>query len=111
LTEREHRETEAEVHRFLRDAVTASDNILDGENKELLPLSLPGKGVRFGNFANLLFFERILIRVLYEAFNGFDLLTHVGFVLHRGHAVPLIRLLFHVRGMDGLLPSSRRSAG
>ncbi len=48
------------LNHALRGIVTGADNLLDDEYKELLPLALPERAVRFKSVLHLLFFDRCL---------------------------------------------------
>lgn len=48
------------ANQCIRGIVTATDNILDNENKELLPLPLPPKANRFRSVMSALLYDRVL---------------------------------------------------
>ncbi|HWI41027.1 MAG TPA: hypothetical protein VNX25_06015 [Verrucomicrobiae bacterium] len=55
------------LNHCVRGIVTAADNILDDEYKEMLPLRLSGTGNRFPSIMHILLFDRILFDILEEA--------------------------------------------
>jgi hypothetical protein len=55
------------INHSIRGIVTGTDNILDDEYKELLPLRFSEKATRFKSVMHILLFDRFLFRVLDEA--------------------------------------------
>jgi len=55
------------VNHALRGLVTATDNLLDDEYKEMLPLAFPEKATRFKSVMHILVFDRILSETLEKA--------------------------------------------
>ena len=55
------------MNHSIRGIVTGTDNILDDEYKELLPLRFSKKATRFKSVMHILLFDRFLFRVLDEA--------------------------------------------
>ncbi|MBI5634392.1 MAG: hypothetical protein HZA15_13050 [Nitrospirae bacterium] len=55
------------MNHSIRGIVTGTDNILDDEYKELLPLRFSEKATRFKSVMHILLFDRFLFRVLDEA--------------------------------------------
>lgn len=55
------------VNHAIRGIVTATDNLLDDEYKELLPLRFPESATRFKSVMHILLFDRFLARVMDEA--------------------------------------------
>jgi len=55
------------INHSIRGIVTGTDNILDDEYKELLPLRFPEGAVRFKSVMHILLFDRFLFRVLDDA--------------------------------------------
>lgn len=55
------------INRAVRGLVTATDNLLDDEYKEMLPLAFPAKATRFKSVMHILIFDRILAAVLERA--------------------------------------------
>jgi len=52
------------INHCLRGLVTGTDNLLDNEYKELLPLKLPDEAIRFKSVMHILLFDRFLDRVV-----------------------------------------------
>jgi hypothetical protein len=55
------------VNHAVRGIVTAADNILDDEYKEMLPLRFPASATRFKSIMHILLFDRFLARAVDEA--------------------------------------------
>jgi hypothetical protein len=55
------------VNHAVRGLVTAADNILDDEYKEMLPLRFPESATRFKSVMHILLFDRFLARIIEEA--------------------------------------------
>jgi len=55
------------VNHAIRGIVTATDNLLDDEYKEMLPLRFPEGATRFKSVMHILLFDRFLSRVVDEA--------------------------------------------
>jgi len=55
------------INHSIRGIVTGTDNILDDEYKELLPLRFPEGATRFKSVMHILLFDRFLYRILDEA--------------------------------------------
>lgn len=55
------------LNHAVRGIVTATDNLLDDEYKELLPLRFPERAVRFKSVMHLLVFDRILVQAVEDA--------------------------------------------
>ena len=55
------------VNHAIRGIVTGTDNLLDDEYKEMLPLAFPERATRFKSVMHILLFDRILFRILDEA--------------------------------------------
>lgn len=55
------------INHAVRGIVTATDNILDDEYKEMLPLRFPEGATRFKSVMHILLFDRFLARVVEEA--------------------------------------------
>ncbi len=55
------------MNHSIRGIVTGTDNLLDDEYKELLPLRFSDKATRFKSVMHILLFDRFLFRVLDEA--------------------------------------------
>lgn len=55
------------VNHAIRGIVTATDNILDDEYKEMLPLRFPEGATRFKSIMHILLFDRFLSRIVDEA--------------------------------------------
>lgn len=58
------------VNHAIRGIVTATDNILDDEYKEMLPLRFPENATRFKSVMHILLFDRFLARAMDEAAAG-----------------------------------------
>jgi hypothetical protein len=58
------------VNHAIRGIVTGTDNLLDDEYKEMLPLAFPERATRFKSVMHILLFDRILFRLLDEAVAG-----------------------------------------
>lgn len=58
------------VNHAIRGIVTATDNILDDEYKEMLPLRFPEGATRFKSVMHILLFDRFLARIIDEAAEG-----------------------------------------
>jgi hypothetical protein len=56
-----------ELNHAIRGIVTGTDNLLDDEYKEMLPLAFPERATRFKSVMHILLFDRILFRLLDEA--------------------------------------------
>lgn len=52
-----------QINHCIRGLVTATDNLLDDEYKELLPLNFPEPAIRFKSVMHLLSFDRILEKI------------------------------------------------
>ncbi len=61
---RERRMMYGVINHCLRGLVTGTDNLLDNEYKELLPLNLPDEAIRFKSVMHILLFDRFLGRVV-----------------------------------------------
>ena len=61
---RERRMAYGVINHCLRGIVTGTDNLLDNEYKELLPLKLPEEAIRFKSVMHILLFDRFLGRVV-----------------------------------------------
>jgi hypothetical protein len=61
---RERRMIYGVINHCLRGLVTGTDNLLDNEYKELLPLDLPDDALRFKSVMHILLFDRFLGRVV-----------------------------------------------
>jgi len=55
------------VNHCIRGLVTATDNLLDAEYKEMLPLAFPDRAFRFKSVMHILLFDRFLARICDEA--------------------------------------------
>ncbi|GAB4172843.1 MAG: hypothetical protein Tsb0017_05230 [Geothermobacteraceae bacterium] len=55
------------INHAIRGIVTGTDNLLDDEYKEMLPLRFPERATRFKSVMHILLFDRFLFRVLDEA--------------------------------------------
>jgi hypothetical protein len=55
------------VNHAVRGIVTAADNILDDEYKEMLPLRFPESATRFKSVMHILLFDRFLAKAIEEA--------------------------------------------
>lgn len=55
------------ISHSIRGIVTGTDNLLDDEYKEMLPLNLPEGALRFKSVMHVLLFDRFLVRVLDDA--------------------------------------------
>jgi hypothetical protein len=55
------------LNHAIRGIVTGTDNLLDDEYKEMLPLAFPERATRFKSVMHILLFDRILARLLDEA--------------------------------------------
>ena len=66
---RERRLLYGQLNHAIRGLVTATDNLLDDEYKELLPFALPAPAIRFKSVMHLLCFDRILEGVCRQAVN------------------------------------------
>ncbi len=55
------------LNHAIRGIVTGTDNLLDDEYKEMLPLAFPERATRFKSVMHILLFDRILFRLLDEA--------------------------------------------
>ncbi len=58
------------LNHAIRGIVTGTDNLLDDEYKEMLPLAFPERATRFKSVMHILLFDRILFRLLDEAAAG-----------------------------------------
>lgn len=58
------------VNHAIRGIVTGTDNLLDDEYKEMLPLNFPAPATRFKSVMHILLFDRFLFRVLDDAVAG-----------------------------------------
>ncbi len=56
-----------QINHAIRGLVTATDNLLDDEYKELLPFNLPEPAIRFKSVMHLLCFDRILEQLCRQA--------------------------------------------
>ncbi len=56
-----------QINHCIRGLVTATDNLLDDEYKELLPVNFPEPAIRFKSVMHLLCFDRILEQVCRQA--------------------------------------------
>ncbi len=65
------------INHSIRGIITGTDNILDDEYKELLPLRFPEGATRFKSVMHILLFDRFLFRVLDEAVKD-ELISIVG---------------------------------
>ena len=65
------------INHSIRGIVTGTDNILDDEYKELLPLKFSEGATRFKSVMHILLFDRFLFRVLDEAVKD-ELITSAG---------------------------------
>ncbi|MBI5556964.1 MAG: class 1 isoprenoid biosynthesis enzyme [Deltaproteobacteria bacterium] len=61
---RERRMLYGVINHCLRGLVTGTDNLLDNEYKEMLPLNLPDEAVRFKSVMHILLFDRFLFRMM-----------------------------------------------
>ena len=61
---RERRLLYGVINHCLRGLVTGTDNLLDNEYKEMLPLNLPDGAIRFKSVMHILLFDRFLCRVI-----------------------------------------------
>jgi hypothetical protein len=64
---RQRRLLYGQINHAVRGLVTATDNLLDDEYKELLPFNLPEPAIRFKSVMHLLCFDRILEQVCRQA--------------------------------------------
>jgi len=55
------------INHSIRGLVTAADNILDDEYKEMLPFDLPEKGKKFKSIMHILLFDRFLFKTVDNA--------------------------------------------
>ena len=55
------------INHCLRGLVTGTDNLLDNEYKEMLPLAFPDSAVRFKSVMHILLFDRFLFQVVDRA--------------------------------------------
>jgi len=55
------------INHAIRGIVTGTDNLLDDEYKEMLPLRFPERATRFKSVMQILLFDRFLFRVMDEA--------------------------------------------
>ena len=55
------------LNHAIRGIVTGTDNLLDDEYKEMLPLAFPERATRFKSVMHVLLFDRILFHLLDEA--------------------------------------------
>ncbi len=55
------------INHAIRGIVTGTDNLLDDEYKEMLPLAFPERATRFKSVMHILLFDRILFQVLDQA--------------------------------------------
>jgi hypothetical protein len=83
---REHRLFYGTINHCLRGIVTGTDNLLDDEYKELLPLDFPERATRFKSAMHLLLFDRILDAAVERA-------AREGLV-PRGKTRPLLQAVF-----------------
>lgn len=81
------------VNHAVRGLVTATDNLLDDEYKELLELRLPARATRFKSVLHLLLFDRFLFRAAAEA--------QAAGLLGAGQADEVLRRLFHALSAIG----------
>ncbi len=65
--EKNHRIFYGVINHCLRGLVTGTDNLLDDEYKELLPLNFPAPAIRFKSVMHLLLFDRIMAGVIEDA--------------------------------------------
>lgn len=63
----ERRQLYGIINHAIRGIVTGTDNLLDDEYKEMLPLRLPERGTRFKSVMHILLFDRFLFRIMDEA--------------------------------------------
>lgn len=56
-----------QINHCLRGLVTATDNLLDDEYKEVLPLNFPAPAIRFKSVMHILCFDRILEQIARQA--------------------------------------------
>lgn len=55
------------INHCLRGLVTGTDNLLDNEYKEMLPLAFPDSAVRFKSVMHILLFDRFLFQIVDRA--------------------------------------------
>jgi len=60
------------INHCLRGLVTGTDNLLDDEYKEMLPLNFPEEAIRFKSVMHILLFDRILFQTLESAATGLE---------------------------------------
>jgi len=60
------------INHCLRGLVTGTDNLLDDEYKEMLPLDFPEEAVRFKSVMHILIFDRILSETLESEASGLE---------------------------------------
>lgn len=68
----------AMVNQGMRAWVTACDNLLDDEYKEIFPLPAVGRGPRMRSVLTLLLADRIVVEYALDAFGQADLIRQVG---------------------------------
>lgn len=56
-----------QINHCIRGLVTATDNLLDDEYKEVLPLNFPAPAIRFKSVMHILCFDRILEKIARQA--------------------------------------------
>ncbi|GAB4333047.1 MAG: hypothetical protein Kow0089_01290 [Desulfobulbaceae bacterium] len=64
---RERRLFYGQINHCLRGLVTGTDNLLDNEYKEMLPLAFPETATRFKSVMHILLFDRFLFQVVERA--------------------------------------------
>ena len=87
-----------QINHCLRGLVTACDNLLDDEYKELLPFNFPAPAIRFKSVMHLLCLDRILEKIARQAAND-------GILAHHD-LEPLLDTLF-----QALVPIGAEEAG
>jgi hypothetical protein len=58
------------INHAVRGIVTGTDNLLDDEYKEMLPLKFPAEATRFKSVMHILLFDRFLFQIIEEAVRG-----------------------------------------
>jgi len=58
------------INHAVRGIVTGTDNLLDDEYKEMLPLQFPAGATRFKSVMHILLFDRFLFQIIEEAVRG-----------------------------------------
>lgn len=64
---RERRLFYGQINHCLRGLVTGTDNLLDNEYKEMLPLAFPKSAIRFKSVMHILLFDRFLTQIVERA--------------------------------------------